>query len=182
MAKKKSKKQGNKRLYILIGILLLSVVLLAGTLSKNQTKPDHFQPQPKTSPTPSIKLYNTTLLKAIFNVPSNYEVQEQPNVITIKTRSGNIKLEKIYTNSTTIEDYLRQYDSRRKLEVIEDGKLEIAGYKAQVRIEKFLEGIVHTEKVYFIYVPDGIVFIFSTSSENLYSDLDQIARSFQYKP
>jgi len=44
-----------------------------------------------------------------------------------------------------------------------------------------IAGYINAEKIYFIYV-DSLVFSFSTSSPELYDDLDQIVQSFKYIP
>jgi len=82
----------------------------------------------------------------------------------------------------SLGEYLDYADSKNEIKSTSGKKeLVINGYQAASRNE--VRGGIN-KKAYYIYVSDvdKIVYVFSTKSESLYSDLDQIAQSFRYTP
>jgi hypothetical protein len=179
------KKKGhnkNSHLLILLGILLIAGLFLFDTVTKNNKINNDRESQSTISPTPSLKTYHSDFLEATIQIPHNYSAEENfTNTITISTRTGHIKVERLYTNAESIRQYLAEYDARRTLEVINEENLKINGYDSVVRVQMFNGGPIEKNKIYFIYA-DGLVYAISTAFEDLYSDLDQIANSFRYDP
>jgi hypothetical protein len=107
-------------------------------------------------------------------------INEDYNNVSIVTTEGEIRIVRNRTNFTNLEDYITDFDAKRHLIVSDLSRVSIGGYDALSRIVEFPDEKM-IRKVYYIFV-DYTVYIFATSSQTLYDDLDQIAQSFQYIP
>lgn len=114
-------------------------------------------------------------------VPSELTVSENLQHVEFRKDKDFIGLDRIdASNFNTLDKYLEDSDIKNKLKATPSlyKKLEINGNPAVIRTEVRGGVIV---RICYIFV-DGWVYGFSTSSESLYSDLDQIAQSFKYTP
>lgn len=175
MTKKTSYK--NKRLYLLIGILFILFISLFWL--RVRQNPSYISPQ-QTQKTSSQKFYSKTL-KLEIESPNGYKVEQDDTFIDLITNNGKLNISRIATNYDDISNYVKDFDSKRKIVVREERVLMINDLESITRIEKFLGGSIDEQKVYFIYV-NNWVYSLSTSSPALYGDLDTIVQSFKYVP
>ncbi len=181
--KQKARKSNTTHVFILIGILLVIIVFLFFVLQSGRKDYSQKQAQSEPSPTPSLKTYHSDFLGLTFEYPPEYEVEEEfTNAVYLKHKNGTVEIHRLFSNLTNIEDYLIGYDSHRTIEILDKQNLKIDGYNAVNRLEKFSGGPINEAKAYFIFIQNVAIYVFSTDDENLYDDLDQIARSFRYDP
>jgi len=128
------------------------------------------------------KIFKSKTLKMNVLVLPGYEIEEQTTFVNLISSKGKINISRIATNFSDITGYLKDFDSKRKLTVSLESNGRIADFDYVSRVEDFDGGPVSKQKAYFIYVDDGWVYSFSTSTGALFSDLDQIAQSFRYTP
>lgn len=114
-------------------------------------------------------------------IPSDLTAAEKLQHVEFRKDNNFISLDRTdATGFYSLIKYLADFDNKNKLKsppiIVRD--LIIDGNPGVIRME--IRGGV-TVRMCYIYV-DGWVYGFSTSSESLYSDLDQIAQSFKYIP
>lgn len=133
------------------------------------------------SQTNQIKTYQSKNLQ--FNIgPSNdWKIDEGNAFVNLNNNYGKINLSRIATNFYNLSDYLKDFDSKRTVKIDLEESLMIDGYDSIKRTENFTGGSIIKQKVYYIFI-DSWVYSLSTSSESLYDELDQIAKSFRYTP
>lgn len=175
------KEKGN----ILI-ILIMLAILAAGVLLYYKTKLPKLsisQPSQKisTNSTEKIKTYRSENLKFILQIPDQWQVVEGRAFIDLISTDGKINISKIATNFEDLKGYTSNFDSKRKLDIKEEENLIISDYPVLKRIEILEGGSILQQKVYYILI-DNLVYSLSTTSEALFDDLDQIAKTFRYIP
>lgn len=182
------KKNNVVLIVILSTVLILSFVLLnKGTgVSKNfqQNTPlpqTTIIPNDEPKTTSGYKLFRSNdVMDFSVQIPENYTVKEGLTYVEFMLNNDYISMGRNgagWINS--LDEYLLYRDEKNdSSEVDEIKELNINGYSAVVRDE--IRGGVNA-RLYYIDVEEW-VYVFSTKSESLYSDLDQIAQSFQYTP
>jgi hypothetical protein len=149
------------------------------TTSNNPTIPT---PQPTSQATPDqTKTYHSKTLKISFSYPSDFQVEEKFTTISLKNNAGVVLISRNGTNFSNIESYLKDSDSKVNLKVDQENKFTAGDLDHVTRIEQFTSGSINKHKIDFIY-KDYNIYSISTSSEELYDELDQIAQSFRYIP
>jgi len=143
-----------------------------------------FPPQEIRLPITKLKTFKSSSLDFTVQLPEKYEIEEGVTFVDIKLGkdiiSGVRNFDPIGEGS--LEKYLEYADDKNEIiSTSEKNYLNIKGHPAMSRKE--IRGGVN-KKAYYIYVSntDKIVYVFSTKSESLYGDLDQIAQSFRYTP
>lgn len=126
------------------------------------------------------KTYSSKVMKFAIDVPYQFRVEDTDVKLTLSVDTGQISIVRNGTNYDNLSDYLAEFDTRRNLTSSEINKISIDGKEAISRLVTFPEEGVR-QKSYYIYA-DSWVYVLSTSSEALFSDLDQIAQSFRYTP
>jgi len=133
-------------------------------------------------PSIGLKDYKSENFDCTLLLPDKYKADESGTIIDFKNGDTYIDLARNDARGwDTVKKYLAEFDEKSQMDsedILEAGELTINNHPATWRIEN--RGLV-TYKMYYIYV-DGWVYVFSTSEPSLYSDLDQIARSFRYTP
>lgn len=170
-----SKMKQHKNLY---AILAIGALLLGGAFVYSkvyETPPEKLTTQPQT------KTFQSKNLKFSIQISSSWSIEEGIAFINLASSEGKINVSRIATNFNHLSGYLKDFDSKRSIEVTKEKTLNIDGYNSIERIETFKTGPIIKQKVYFIYA-DGWIYSVSTSFEALFDDLDQIAQSFQYTP
>ena len=115
-------------------------------------------------------------------VPKGYEINEKLTYVELILNGEKIIISKSSTELKDAISYVADFDGKREeLTVDEQKQITVNSLPGIVRVEKFTVGPIGQQKVYYIYA-DGDVITLSTSTKSLYSDLDQIAQSFQYTP
>jgi hypothetical protein len=105
-------------------------------------------------------------------VPTIFSSEERFGTLTLSSSEGQISVSHNGTNHPDLTSHLS--DSRNDLlaRINEIENFSINGYEA-------MSGMLEGKKYYFIYV-DYAVYFLSTTSPELYDELDAIAQSFQY--
>ncbi len=113
-------------------------------------------------------------------IPKEYTIKEASSYIDLYKSDKKINISKNGTNFNNVKDYLDEFDRKRALIVNSLSEFKIDGYDGIVREEVF-ENLKIKQKVYYIYL-NSSVYTFSTESTDLYTDLEQIVKSFEYLP
>ncbi len=124
--------------------------------------------------------YQSKILQFSVEIPNYFHVQDESLTINFISSKGTITIIRNGTNFNTLYDYIKEFDSRRRIKIVSTEKKSINGYESIFRTIEFPAG-KSTQRSDYIYI-NNWVYILSTSSKNLYSDLDQIAQSFKYSP
>lgn len=173
---KKRKKTNNYLIFILGGIFVFVAILFL--LQKKQTN----QPQSHIiSNIDYVKHFNSKSMHFEVNIPNNFNIKDDDTYLDLFMGDKKINITRIGTNFNSVEEYVQDFDNKRKLVVVNEIKNILDGKNVLIRIEKFDFGPIDEQKVYYIYVPNW-VYSLSTSSPVLYDDLDKIAQSFHYIP
>lgn len=159
-------------------IYLIIIFLVAGLLifikAKNSNSLKTLSKKLIISSESSSKNYTSKALKLTISVPAKFQIQDNLGRILINAKNGQIIIVRASTNFESVIDYLNFIKAKNHFQLKEQQDIQINSYLA-------ISGFKNGEKIYFIYA-DGWVYTLSTSSEALYSDLDQIAQSFKYTP
>jgi predicted Zn-dependent protease len=126
-------------------------------------------------------------LDITIDVPSAFTIKEIPGSQEIqlekKDKLINIHVfgtNRAYKNIEELLDDINMHNDQAK----ETSKqhVKINGLDCAVTINKYVNRPELNNKAYDCFINSNVFFSISTKSESLYSDLDQIASSFQYKP
>ena len=174
---KKSNKLKEKKLIIaaiIIVIALIGVIVYkSGLMTANLAVNESLSNQTKTFQSSDVMDFSIT-------VPNNYEIKENFGSIIIDAREmGKIQIGRSGTNFVDLSQYLSDLHLKNNSQVVSSEKEIINSYQTYKQ-SLVNEDLTENNRIaYFIYV-NGFVYSLSTSSESLFGDLDQIARSFQY--
>ena len=164
-------------------LILLAFVLVVGTLVylKYSSRQDKviFNPQTTGSPVSKLKMYKSLELDFSTQLPTSYIVDVKFTHLDLKNTTGSIGVDRNAHTFASLKEYLADVDDRDQLPSVNIIK-EFLVNKHQVVVRDELRGGVKV-RMYYIFTNDW-VYVFSTESESLYSDLDQIVQSFQYTP
>lgn len=160
-------------IFIIIGTLAISSFLYFK--SKIPTSSPKAAIPTQTSNVPeSTKTYQSKDMKISIRINSNINVEDRLGRIILNNQKGQIIINKTGTNFENIKEYLEDLQLKNHFVLEMKKDLEINSNSA-------ISGYLKDEKFYYIYA-DYRVYSLSTSSESLYDDLDQIAKSFRYTP
>lgn len=174
-----AKKRENKFLSFIAVIIIIVfvgaifVVIKSEDLNHNQYISNN---QPASS-----QIYKSKSLKLTINVPVGFQVEEKFTAVNLKIDKREIKIDRIGTNFNNIESYLNNLEEKNKIEIADRKKNKINLLDSIESMIRHPVSKSRDEKAYFIYA-DNWVYSLSTSSEELFDDLDQIAQSFKYTP
>jgi len=168
MATKKPNKNNRILLLIVLGILLFSGWVYYNFQTKNTTLVAQDQDN---------KTFSSSILKFSVDVPKNYQIEEKFTDVILTNNKADINISRTGTNFETVGEYIAELENKNSMVVTDKQSIAsniISGY------------INHSngvqKKTYFIYAGNWAIYTLSTASKELYSDLDQIARSFKYTP
>jgi hypothetical protein len=139
----------------------------------------NLQTQNQQSNAPKLKTFRSGKINMSVQLPEDYLIEEKFTHVEFKKGNNSIALDRNAHTFSSLKEYLADVDEKDKLEftrVIYE--FTVSDFPAVVRDE--LRGGVKV-RMYYIFTPDW-VYIFSTDSESLYPDLDQIVQSFRYTP
>lgn len=158
---------------ILFGLLLLGYFLARS--NKNLNSINNYQQSNINQNT----IFQSKNLKFSVSIPANFEIEESFTTVIFKNQNGEIIVGRSGTNFIKLEDYLEDLTRKNTATITNrqymDGKSDIIKGKIQ-----YLKSKAQKE-IYFIY-SDNWVYSISTDSEELFDDLDRIAKSFRYAP
>lgn len=169
---------------LVIGYLTSSKISLQNSAQlpiQNLTPTQAYRAPTEVKATPGYKTFKSTeKMNFTLQIPVEYSTTEKLTHLEIKKEEDSISGDRIGVGVyNSIEDYLSYFDKKSELkDITVIKKMEIDGYPAIVRQE--LRGGIYY-RIYYILV-DPWIYGFSTKSESLYSDLDQIVQSFKYQP
>lgn len=155
----------NKKTIIYIGIAIIIIILAFWYFYKANSNPVSPIVHQVSYPYMSRPMKFTVLLPN-----SNFQLSEGINALFIKNKIGEIRLTRQGTNYDSLDNYLGSLN----LKIVNKEDLKINSTSA-------IRGSIDSRIYYFIYINNWI-YALSTSSPDLYSDLDQIAKSFKYTP
>ena len=164
-----------------IPIFLIIIILAAGAavyflVKSNTVTPQNSYPTPSPSPTNvALKTFQSETMNFSIEIPQSFQTEEKFGSVTIKNGSGIILIMQNATNFDNLKEYIK--NSKNNLENRIAGREDLV-INNQEATSGFLE---NNEKIYLIYA-DNTVYIISTKSQPIYSDLDQITQSFRYIP
>lgn len=176
-ARKKPKRVPPKPVFIVFVLLvILILVSLLGQSYFKRSKSGDFTSFVTPTLNEQAKIFRSSdVMDFEIKVPINYEVSEKMGSVTVLSENNEIILiGRNGTNFDNLEDYIELSRNNLKNRVTNQNRLTINGLNT-------VSGFIEKEKVYFIYTP-YFVYILSTKNPNLYSTLDQIAKSFRYTP
>ncbi len=169
---KKSAQTGNTFLIILIcaAIIIGTVTFFTNNLRKN-TDSDI----PSLTPT-TTKFQSSSALKFSVDVPANLVAVDNNGYVQVANEEGKILIIRNGSFFNNLKEYLSDLEAKNGF--ILSNKDTVSMSQTET-----ITGNIGDEKNYFI-MPEGsyAVYILSTKSPQLYSALDQIAKSFRYTP
>ena len=173
-----SKKREHKFLsFVAVVIILIFVgaifmALGSGNLYKNTSSNQQS----------SNQTYKSKAMKFSIEVPLKFEIDEKFTEVHLTNNAKEgITISRVGTNFSNIDGYMNDLAIKNKINRENITKVNINGLNGIYGLIKYPGGHVMGEKTYYIYVENWVYYI-STSSEGLFGDLDQIARSFKYTP
>ncbi|OGM12698.1 hypothetical protein A3A76_04255 [Candidatus Woesebacteria bacterium RIFCSPLOWO2_01_FULL_39_23] len=168
--------KNNKSLLFGLVILLLIVVWVYLTRANKPTVSTVFT----TSPTPistsqNLKTFKSSeIMDFTIETPRDYQVVEKYGLATLTSSKGKIIISQNATNYDNLSDFLKDNRGTSYTNITNKRYLNINNLES-------VSGFIGEEKIYFIYV-DYTVYLISSKTGALFSDLDQIAQSFRYTP
>jgi hypothetical protein len=169
------KKQKNK-IYILIVILVVFIgvfIFLKKPASQTITNNSIVS-------TDANRKFYSKQFKLELNVPNQFKIVTNDVSISMVKNAQTITLIRNGTNFPALSEYIKDFDSKRDIRIVQSMNNPIAGLDSLSRIIKTSDRVI-TQKSYYIFI-ENTVYIISTSSPELYEDLDKIAKSFHYIP
>ncbi|KKR30628.1 hypothetical protein A2715_00380 [Candidatus Woesebacteria bacterium RIFCSPHIGHO2_01_FULL_39_32] len=172
-----------KNIFLLITVFIILAIFVYW-LSFQKAQDDTSLTESSVPIGSQLKTFQSETLDFTVQLPENYVVDEDTTFADLKLGENIISVIRNYDpiGNGSLGEYLDYADSKNEIKSTSGKKeLVINGYQAASRNE--VRGGIN-KKAYYIYVSDvdKIVYVFSTKSESLYSDLDQIAQSFRYTP
>ncbi len=167
-------------------LILLLVIFAAalGVIYVGYGQKQNAAPMIKVSaPSPvssGLKTFQSKTMKFTISVPPNFDIKSTDITVSIKSKGEEIQIVSNGTQFSNVDSYLSDFDKKRNSIIKSGANLFIDHNNAVKRIET-PKSANQEELVYYIFVEPS-VYILSTSSPALYSDLDQIAQSFRYTP
>lgn len=172
------KRKNNHRFALILTIaILLGLVLLSFLIVKSSKQSNYIglQDQKELDTTFQSETLNFTV-----DVPADFESDEASTTVTFKNNIGEIVLSRNSTNYEDLDSYVTDFDSKRNLTASSSVYETVDGKDVLSRIITLPEQGIR-QKSFYIY-SDYFVYTISTDSEELFDDLDVIARSFRYTP
>lgn len=164
---------------MLMSILMLLIIVLYIYSQISQQPPKQVNNYQTQIPV-NDRWYHSPLLNFSIMVPAGYTIEDKLSTVTFIKDNAKITISRNGTNYQTLEEYITHFDSQRQLTPFNVIKMKINNYDSLSRMVKFSKQNVQQKSIYIFVINQ--VFIFSTSSLSLFSDIDRITQSFQYIP
>lgn len=172
---KNSAQKGNTFLIILVcaAIIIGAVIYYSNSFQENAALNTANTPPPTPATT---KFQSSSVMKFSALIPQGFDKEEKFTLVTFKNNQGAILVSKSGTNFNSLNDHVEFIKEKNGFELSSEKLMSLNGYSTIV-------GLIGEEKNYFIMPDDSYaVYTVSTKSPQLYSALDQIAKSFRYTP
>lgn len=165
-----------------LGIALIgAVILIFAYSSYTKIKPQTDNPTPTPTQTSQPKTHRSEVLKFTITVPSQFSIKDEKIRVIISNLEGDMIISRNGTQFDSLEEYIKDFDIKHKTTPSNEQKISVGNFSAVSRVIKYPGSNPSGDKIYLVYTGDA-VYQFSTSSESLYPDLDQIAQTFKYTP
>jgi len=163
-----------------IGVCVLASVVLIYSRYFYKTSRLNLGTNTKETKDYKFRKFQSQLLDFTVEIPVDYESKERFTLVEFKKANLTIGVDRNDASAYGgLDAFLLDFDEKNNIrDILHRRELEINGYPAIERVE--MRGGSNS-KQYYIYVDDW-VYVFSTTSEELYDDLDQIVKSFRYTP
>lgn len=109
---------------------------------------------------------------------SKYVINQTPSSVVLTSNDRSIILSTSGTNFENINDYLVDLRIKNNLNILEEGRF--SEQTLGIIKTKILNNDLEERVTYFIMPDKWTVYTFSTSSPELYGDLEKIVQSFEY--
>lgn len=173
-ARKKNKAvKTNPLLFVFIIIIL---ILVPGFYFFKSSKTSRLV---SPSPFSTTRTFHSSILNFTIELPIEYKITEKSISVVLKTNEKQIVINKSATNFDNLGDYLKDLNIKNKSNIISENVIIIDNKEAILRFLKV--GPDETLKEYKIFIDRRIYTIF-TYDDQLFDNLDKIARSFRYVP
>ena len=170
-----------RKLIILVSVVII-LILATGFILRgiNKQSAGNLKPTPTISNTNLKTFKSSSAMDFTVQIPQDYDIDEKLTHIDFRNKKDFIGVDRTDASGfNSLKDFLAYVDDKNKLKLTPTIKeLKINGQPAITRME--VRGSIRY-KMYYIHA-DNWVYVFSTKSESLDSDLDQIAQSFKYTP
>ena len=120
--------------------------------------------------------YKSDILNFMINLPANFKVSDTGITLVLKNSNGEVSIIRNGTQYDDLKSYLVAQDLDSNYVIQDVVNMKVDGLTVVARTESYGDKNI---KFYYVYAPNS-VYILSTSSEDLYDELDQIAKSFKY--
>lgn len=171
-------KKTNRNIVYFLGIGATLFIMMAAMLwffnAEKTVETAKSTPSPTTFETDLKTFKSSNVMDFTIRHSDSFVVTENAGSAILSSASGTIIIDQNGTNFNDIEEYLEDLSLKNKFDIKNKKSVVINGYKSIV-------GMISNEKYYFIFA-SGVVSSISTPNQELFSDLDQIAKSFQYTP
>lgn len=170
-----------KKQPLILLILVLVIITLGIAYFRYLSKKEklNLPVQDQQSDTIRLKTFKSEVIDISLRLPQDYLIKEKFTHVEFGKGGNFIQLDRNAHAFKSLREYLDDVDEKDEVkftQVIDD--FEINGLPVIVRDE--VRGGVKV-RMYYIFTPDW-VYVFSTDSQSLYSDLDKIVHSFSYTP
>lgn len=161
---------------MLTGIYLARLTQKTNSLKKSVSSTQKIPPTQAVNPQP--KIFKSKNLDFTVSVPNEFVIREAVDYVEFSKGKNSIKAERRSHKFNTIDEFISSTKKNETKDTTEIKKLEINGFPTRIK-DEIKES--KTIRIYYIFTPNW-VYSFSTNSESLYTDIDQITQSFQYIP
>lgn len=162
-------------LIFLIAIIAIIISLIVITRLNSVKSPLISKDQLSSDSTKKTRIFrSSSAMKFSAEIPNKFNIKERFGSVILTTDNGEILIGQNGTNFDNLKDFINNHPHNLALKLKNQQDLAVNGLEG-------MSGYIDDTKNYFIYA-DYTVYFLSTSSEELYADLDQIAQSFRYTP
>ncbi|MEK7518117.1 MAG: hypothetical protein AAB583_06265 [Patescibacteria group bacterium] len=178
--KRKIKKSNSFTFLLIVFGGLLAILLVA--FYYNKTLNNSYNQSQTNNNSNETKAYESKTLKFTIVVPPELSVKDEEIRFLISNSEGIIIVSRNGTQFDSLDNYLEDFNIKHKVqESSNEENLIIDNYTSLSKVIKYPGSTLNGDKIYFIYIPNAVYHI-STSSEELFDELDEIAQSFKYTP
>ncbi|OGK51997.1 hypothetical protein A2966_04310 [Candidatus Roizmanbacteria bacterium RIFCSPLOWO2_01_FULL_41_22] len=179
--KKATNQKTKTKTVVIVSFFLLFLVLLLRLIFPKHTGDSSVKVYPigqeanAVTEEPGERQFNSRFLKLAFKIPQGYTVKtDDMSYVDLHKLDNQISVSRIATNFPSIDDHINDLSEKNHFTFMNKKNMFIGNLPTR-------QGFIGEDKTYFI-LANYWVYSFSTSSPELYGDLDQIARSFRYLP
>lgn len=170
---KKSKKQNNQTLYIVVMsvIILLGIgVIVLMPKKQQETKPALVENQ-------ELKRYDAQGLKISIDIKNGAVIDDRPNLLVLYYGNDEISGHRIVTDFMTIEEYLADLSTMNHWGKFDQKSITFAEDPTWIEITEYRK---RTETSYFVKKGDW-VYSFSASSPELEEELKMMLETISFE-